>query len=162
MIHKSGAPDVVSGTVQDLLDNATKSGKILNGLDFPIFNGSLDVNPYATDITAWHATLGIHCVDPTTPYPTSDMAYGLASLEDSFTAMHLDAEGLATKNKIEVGAKAWGVAYDPFALKLSSIDFFTHPGFRLDEVLKDSMYEMELIILEDGDMLYVFSLPLML
>ena len=153
MDPSTNIPTVVSGTVQDLLDNATKDGRILNGLDFPLFNGNLQMNGYSTDITAWHSTIGIHRVDPSTPYPISDMCYGLASLQDSFTCLHLDAEGLSTKNKVEVGVKAWGVAHDPHALKLSSIDFFGHPGFKIDHVRNDSQYEMELIVLEAGDML---------
>lgn len=148
-------PTVVSGRVIDLLNNATDSGKILNGLDFPLFNGSLEVNAYATDLAAWDVTRGLHHLDPGASYPTEDMFWGLSGHKNAFTFVHVDAEGCSTKNLVGCGGKAWGVIEDSGSLKLSSIDFFLDVGFRLNQVLQTSKYDMELIVLKPGDMLYV-------
>lgn len=118
-----------------------------------MFNGNLETSPYATDIMAWHVTRGLHHVDPSASYPTEDMVWGLAGLENCFTFVHVDAEGASTKNLVGCGKKAWGVIDDSGSVKLSSIDFFLDVGFRLGEVLPSSKYDMELIVLEQGDML---------
>ncbi|KAF8883755.1 hypothetical protein CPB84DRAFT_1817024 [Gymnopilus junonius] len=119
-------PTVVSGTVQDLFDNATDQGKILNGLDFCMWQGSLSPNPYAVDIVAWDIINRIHHADPCTPYPTDDMNWGLMGLENCLTFVHL-----------------------------SFINFFTDISFCLNEVLKSSKYDFEFIVLNPGDMLFM-------
>ncbi len=67
-----------SGVVQDLLDNAedTDRSKILNALDFPLWDGSRDRNGYATDMAAWDVTRGLHIFDPSALYPTGDVRWG--------------------------------------------------------------------------------------
>ena len=59
-------PSVLSGVVQDLLDNAedTNKSKILNALDFPLWDGNGDRYAYATDVAAWDVTRGLHIFDP--------------------------------------------------------------------------------------------------
>lgn len=156
-LTEGGIPTVVSGRVSDLLNNATDTGKILNGLDFPMYNSSLDINAFATDLAAWDVTRGLHHLDPGASYPTEDMAWGLCGHKHCFTFVHVDAEGCSTRTRVECGEKAWGVIEDSGALKLSSIDFFLDAGFRLNEVLKTSKYDMELIILKPGDTMCVLS-----
>lgn len=55
-IHKSDSlmPTTVTGIVSDILENATPDGKILNGLEFPLWKDSQwDRCSYATDLVAW-------------------------------------------------------------------------------------------------------------
>ena len=58
-------PLVLSSVVEDLLDNAqdTDCSKILNALDFPLWDGSCDRNGYATDMAAWDVTRSLHIFD---------------------------------------------------------------------------------------------------
>ncbi len=102
-------PSVLSGITQDLLDNAedTDSSKILNALDFPLWDGIRDGNVYATDMAAWDVTRGLHTFDPSALYPTGDVRWGLAGLKHSISFLHLDPDGFHTENTIAVGGKAW-------------------------------------------------------
>jgi hypothetical protein len=71
-------PDTVTGLAKDLLENATPQGKIVNGLDFPMWKDTQwDRRAYATDMVAWDHLLGSpHCGTITTPYPTGHMRWG--------------------------------------------------------------------------------------
>lgn len=151
--HYPSSPVVVSGKVIDLLNNATPTGKILNGLDFPMFKGDLPDEAYATDVVAWGATRGLHHLDPSASFPIEDNLWGLGGHKFAFTFVHVDAEGFSTQNLVQCGGKGWGVLEDLGLLKLSSIDFFLDPGFHLQKVSSKSQYEIEVIFLRPGDML---------
>ena len=65
---------IIRERVEDLCNNATDAGKILNGLDFPCSNGNLEPNAYATNLTAWDVMCGLHCL---ASCHVSDGAYAL-------------------------------------------------------------------------------------
>jgi len=46
-------PTVVSGRVQDIWDNRHPSGKILNALDFLLYNSNTEPTKYASDLHTW-------------------------------------------------------------------------------------------------------------
>jgi hypothetical protein len=68
-------------------------GKILNGLDFPLNNGSHLPMTLASDLLAFRA---MACKGAEHEYPTTDMRWGLAATQGAFTGFHVDADGLAT------------------------------------------------------------------
>jgi hypothetical protein len=45
-------PMVMSGRVQDIWDNRHSSGKILNALDLPLYDGNSEPTEYASDLHA--------------------------------------------------------------------------------------------------------------
>ncbi len=150
-------PLVLSGVVQDLLDNAqdTDCSKILNALDFPLWDGIRDRNGYATDMAAWDVTRGLHIFDPSALYPTGDVRWGLAGLKNAMTFLHIDPDGLHTENMVGVGGKAWGILRERPGLKTSSTNFYMDEGFSLNEILDCAQYDFEIIALRPGDRLYV-------
>ena len=152
-------PAVLSGVTQDLLDNAedTDTSKILNGLDFPLWDGIRDRSVYATDMAAWDVTRGLHIFDPSTLYPAGDVRWGLAGLKNAMTFVHIDPEGFHTENTIGVGGKAWGILRERPDFKASSTNFYLDDGFRLNEVKDCTKYDYEIIALRPGDRMYVYS-----
>lgn len=155
-------PLVLSGVIQDLLDNAnnTDSSKILNALDFPLWDGSREATAYATNIAAWDITCGLHIFDPSSSHPTGDVRWGVAGLKNSITFLHVDPEGLGTRDAIGVGGKAWGVVQEHPGFKKSSINFYLDDGFCLNEVTEESNYDFEIIALHPGDCMYVIPYPI--
>ncbi len=151
-------PLVLSGVVQDLLDNVEDidTNKILNALDFPLWNGNCERNPYSTDLAAWDVTRGLHIFDPSTPYPTGDVRWGLAGLKHSMSFLHIDSDGFHTENMVVVGGKAWGLLRERPGLKKSSTDFFLDEGFSLNEIIGANQYDFEIIALRPGDRMYMF------
>ena len=155
-------PSVLSGVVQDLLDNAedTNKSKILNALDFPLWDGNGDRYAYATDVAAWDVTRGLHIFDPSVLYPAGDVRWGLAGLKNSMTFLHIDPEGFHTENTVGVGGKAWGLLRERPSLKTSSSNFYLHEGFCLNEIADNTQYDFEIVALRPGDRMYVcHSLP---
>lgn len=155
--QESCVPSVLSGIVQDLLDNVedTDSNKILNALDFPLWNGNCDTNAYSADLAAWDVTRGLHIFDPSALYPTGDVRWGLAGLKHSMTFLHIDPEGFHTENTISVGGKAWGLLRERPGTSTSSTDFYLDEGFCLNEIVDDTQYDFEIIALRPGDRMYV-------
>lgn len=153
----SCTPSVLSGIVQDLLDNAedTDTTKILNALDFPLWDGNHEGKTYATDIAAWDVTRGLHTFDALNPYPTGEVRWGVGGLKNTITFLHIDPDGLNTEDTIGTGGKAWGLLRERSGLKMSSIDFFLDNGFCLNEVTQDSNYDFEIIALRPGDRMYI-------
>ena len=143
----------MSGHVRDIWDNRHPSGKILNALDLPLYDGNTEPTEYASDLHAWDVTRGHHCIDHVTAYPTGHMQWALAAHENSITFLHLDCEGLSTYLTVADGGKAWGFLRKRPSNPLSSINFFLKDSFRLDEVLKSSEYDLELVALRPGDRL---------
>ena len=139
--------------MQDLWDNHHPSGKILNALDLPLYDGSTEPTQYASDLHAWDVTRGHHHVDQTSPYPTKHMRWALAGHENAITFLHIDCEGLSTDIMVIDGGKAWGFLRERRGNPLSSINFFLKDGFRLDQVLSSSEYDFEIVALRPGDRL---------
>ena len=150
-------PSVLSGVVQDLLDNAedTDTSKILNALDFPLWDGSRERNDYATDMAAWDVTRGLHIFDPSALYPTGDVRWGLAGLRNTMTFLHIDPDGFHTENMVGVGAKAWGVLRERPGFEKSSINFYVDDGFCLNEIGDCARYDFEIVALRPGDRMCV-------
>src|SRR5882762_3884122 len=151
-------PVTVTGQAKDLLEQATTGGKILNGLDFPMWKDSQwDHSSYATDMVAWDFLLGNpHCGAGTTPYPTGHVRWGLAGTAHAVSALHIDSDGFATFVQVMCGKKLWAVYRPAPTLPLSSIDAFLLPDFfQLDRIPKNVNSGLEAVVLRPGDMLYV-------
>lgn len=146
-------PTVVSGRVRDIWDNRHPSGKILNALDLPLYDGNTEPTAYATDLHAWDVTRGHHHIDQASPYPTEHMRWALVSLKNSITFVHVDCEGLGTDVWVADGGKVWAFLRERPGNHLSSIDFFLDNGFRLNEVLHSSAYDFEAIAMRPNDRL---------
>lgn len=148
-------PLTVSGTFRNILDNANKpDGKILNGLDLPLWDDNLKERlPYATDMAAWDYVRGRpHGVS--SQYPTTDMRWGLAGTANAVTFFHIDSDGYSTFLRVIYGKKVWGIyRHQPPHLSLSSTNLFLDKNFRLDEILDQSTFGLEAIVLQPGDML---------
>ena len=155
-------PSVLSGVVQDLLDNVEDidTNKILNALDFPLWNGNCERNGYSTDLAAWDVTRGLHIFDPSTPYPTGDVRWGLAGLKHLMTFLHIDPDGFHTENTVIVGGKAWGLLRERPGMKKSSMNFYLDEGFCLNEIVEATHYDFEIIALRPGDRMYAVLLSL--
>ena len=67
--------------------------------------------------------------------------------------LHIDSDGLGTEDGPHCGAKYWGVLSPDQSLPLSSIYFFLDRHFRLNEVVNDSKYSFEAVVLRPGDRL---------
>lgn len=146
-------PTVVSGRVRDLWDNRHPSGRILNALDLPLYDGNLEPTEYTSDLHAWDVTRGHHHIDQSSSYPTEHMRWALAGHENALTFLHIDCEGLCTDVTVADGGKAWGFLRERPGNPLSSINFFLKDNFRLDQVLRSSDYDFELVALRPRDRL---------
>lgn len=144
---------VVSGRVRDIWDNRHPSGKILNALDLPSYNGNTEPTEYATDLHAWDVTRGHHHIDQASSYPTEHMRWALVGLKNSISFVHVDCEGLGTDIWVADGGKVWGFLRQRSGNPLSSINFFLDNRFRLNEVLRSSAYDFEAIAMRRHDRL---------
>lgn len=139
--------------MRDVWANRHPSGKILNVLDLPLYDGNTEPTDYASDLHAWDVTRGHHRIDQVVSYPTEHMRWALLSLENAVTWGHIDCEGLATDVLVVDGGKAWGFFRERRGNPVSSINFFLKDSFRLDEVLRSSDYDFEVVALRPGDRL---------
>ena len=146
-------PTVVSGRVRDMWNNRHPSGKILNALDLPLYDGNTEPTEYASDLHAWDVTRGHHHVDQASSYPTEHMRWALLGHEHAITFLHIDCEGLSTDLLVADGGKVWGFLRERLGNPLSSINFFLKDTFRLDEVLDSSDYDFEAVALRPRDRL---------
>jgi hypothetical protein len=161
--HSSGfIPATVTGQAKDLLNHAASRGKILNGLDFPMWKDSQwEHSPYATDMVAWDVLLGnAHCSSPNTPYPTGHMRWGLGGTAHVVSTLHMDSDGLATIVRVVCGKKLWALYHPSPRLPLSNINAFLLPAtFQLDRIPPKAKSGLEGVVLRPGDMLYVWFNP---
>ncbi|KJA20592.1 hypothetical protein HYPSUDRAFT_142053, partial [Hypholoma sublateritium FD-334 SS-4] len=148
-------PTVVSGRVRDLWDNRHPSGRILNALDLPLYDGNMEPTEYTSNLHAWDVTRGHHHIDQSSSYPTEHMRWALAGHENALTFLHIDCEGLCTDITVSDGGKAWGFLRERPGNPLSSINFFLKDSFRLDQVLRSSEYDFELVALRPRDRLFM-------
>jgi hypothetical protein len=144
-------PAVVSGFVHDILNNEV--GKILNGVDFPMWNAPIVQNSYATDIAAWDFTLGKHNTTHDTAYPTKDMRWGLAGTSDTLTFMHIDSDGFNTFLYVACGMKLLGIYHERPNVPLSSTNVYVDKSFKLDWIEPNASYDLEAVVLRQGDFL---------
>lgn len=154
-------PKNVVGSVAELLESAKSGKRILNGLDFPMLDAPLEHTAYTMDLAAWRATSGVHTCPSKSEYPKGCMRWGLAGSANTFTFMHIDSDGYNSFVKVLCGKKLWGFYREGPTHRLSTTDVFINPEFRLDEVLPQSDYGIEAIVLNPGDLLYVhlFQVP---
>ena len=141
------------GSVAELLDAVKSGNRILNGLEFPMQDAPLNHTAYTSDLAAWRATSGVHTCPRYSEYPKGSMRWGLAGSANALTFMHIDSDGYNSFVKVLCGKKLWAFYRDEPPNRLSSIDVFTNPNFSLDEVLPQSSYGIEAIILNPGDLL---------
>jgi hypothetical protein len=139
--------------VGDIWANRHQSGKILNALDLPLYAGDRGPTEYGSEIHAWDVTRGHHRVDHKSSYPTEHMRWALVGLQNSLTFLHIDCEGLSTDVTVADGGKVWGFLRERHDNPLSSINFFLEDSFRLNEVLPESKYDFEVVVLRPGDRL---------
>src|SRR6266704_3641353 len=142
----NSTPLTVSGLVSDILDHAHRpDGKILNGLEFPIWHDSPKERwRYATDVVAWDYLRGKpYCGSHTTPYPTAHMHWGLAGTANTVTFLHIDSDGFSTFLWVLVGKKIWGIYRQSPELPLSSVNVFLDENFLLDEIPDSETYGLE-------------------
>lgn len=140
-------------------ENRDDDKKILNALDLPNLRGNRNPTPHTSDIHAWDLTPGHHGVDQTSPYPIEHMRWSLIGHKNSLTFFHLDCGGLSTEVIITDGGKIWGILRPRSSNPLSSTGFFLNPGFRLDDMVDISEYDIECVYLRRGDRLYALTLP---
>ena len=148
-------PVTLVGHTKDILIHGTSNGKILNGLDFPMWkNPQWDRRGYATDMVAWDHVRATRCEILTTPYPTEHMRWGLAATAHTFSSLHIDSDGFATFIQVMCGMKVWIVYRSSSALPLSSTEVFTDEHlFQIDEIPKNAQFGLEAIVLKPGDQL---------
>ena len=152
-------PITVTGHAKDLLENATLDGKIINGLDFPMWKDSQwDRCSYATDMVAWDYLHGNpHCGTATAPYPTGHVRWGLAGTAHTVSNFHIDSDGFATFVQIMCGKKLWAVYRPSPTLSLSNTNIFVSSDlFQLDRIPPEPRFGLEAVVLRPGDVLYVF------
>ena len=149
---------VVRGMAGDILDHGTKpNGKILNGLEFPMWKDTQwDNSSFTTDLLAWEFVRGSEAGGhPTPSYPIEHVRWGLAGTANSFTDLHIDSDGFGTFVQVMCGKKVWGICRPTF-YSLSSTEKFLDAGSRLDQPLSISTgLNPEAIVLRQGDLLCV-------
>jgi hypothetical protein len=151
-------PVTVNGVMNDLLENATSQGKILNGLDFPMWKDSQwDRRAYATDLVAWDNLVGSpHSGSITTSYPTGHTRWGLAGTAHAVSMFHIDSDGFSTFGQVMCGKKLWAVFRPHPTLPVSDINAFINPDtFQLDTIPGKAQFGLEAVVLRPGDLLYV-------
>jgi hypothetical protein len=157
-------PATVTGHAKDLLDNATPDGKILNGLDFPMWkNSQWFRSAYATDMVAWDFLHGNeYCGSASEPYPTGHVRWGLAGTAHAASMFHIDSDGFATFVEVQCGKKLWAVYRPSPTLPLWDTNVFSNSEFfELDGIPEKAPFGLEGVILRPGDLLCVFSFHLL-
>lgn len=150
-------PVTVNGLMTHLLENATSQGKILNGLDFPMWkDAQWDRRAYASDLVAWDNLVGSpHSGSITTSYPTGDMRWGLAGTAHTVSMLHIDSDGFSTFGQVMCGKKLWAVIRPSPTFSISDINAFVNPDtFQLDRIPPKAQFGLEAMVLRPGDLLY--------
>ena len=147
----SPLPANVIGPVSDLLECGKDGSRILNGLEFPMLDASIELNAYSSDLAAWKATSGAHTCPRKAEYPKVDMRWGLAGTANTISFLHLDSDGFNTFLKVLCGLKLWAFYRECETYGLPSIDVFTTKSFLLDDISEDSDFGLEAVVLKRGD-----------
>ncbi len=158
----NSVPVTLTGKAKDLLDHVTLGGKILNGLDFPMWKDpQWHRSPYATDMVAWDFLLGKpYGGDADTAYPTGHVRWGLAGTAHAVTVLHVDSDGFATYVQVMNRKKLWALYHQSPDRPLSNINTFLHSDFQLDRIPSKAKSGLEAVVLRPGDMLCVLSFAL--
>ena len=151
-------PKNVVGSITELLESVESGKNFLNSLEFPMLDAPLKHTAYTSDLAAWRATSGIHTCLPKSEYPKGSMRWGLAGSANTFTFMHIDSDRYNTFMKVLCGKKLWAFYHNERPHHLSNINVFTNPEFCLDEVLPQSDYGIEAIVLNPSNLMYIHSI----
>lgn len=117
-------------------------------------HGMIAQNTSRTPLTSSHGTtFEENLIAAIFPYPTAHMRWGLAGTANTITFLHIDSDGYSTFVRAITGKKVWGILREDPKLPLSSIDFFLDENFLLDEILDNSTFGLEAIVLRPGDIL---------
>jgi hypothetical protein len=81
------------------------------------------------------------------------MCWGLAGTANSISFLHIDSDGFSTFVRVITGKKVWGILREDPNIPLSSINLFLDKNFLLDEILDESRFGLEAIVLRPGDIL---------
>jgi hypothetical protein len=81
------------------------------------------------------------------------MRWGLAGTANSISFLHIDSDGFSTFVQVITGKKVWGILREDPNIPLSSINLFLDKNFLLDEILDESRFGLEAIVLRPGDIL---------
>ena len=108
---------------------------------------------YATDLVAWDYLRGKRVACGQTSYPIEDMRWGLAGTANAVTWMHIDSDGFATFIQVMTGKKVWAICRPFDELPLSSTDIFLKDTFCLEQVPPKALFDMEAVVLRQGDLL---------
>jgi len=146
------------GTMKDLLDGS-KIGRALNALDLPMQTGAEVPSSLSSDLWAWTHTYNRRLCKTTNRFPTAEMKWALVSTQGSYSAWHLDCDGLCTMIEVQTGAKLWVVARpkpgEDIRSFLTRIDSFLQ---NLDVTsLNDDRWDCEAVLLTPGTKLCVVS-----
>ncbi|PPR00997.1 hypothetical protein CVT24_000571 [Panaeolus cyanescens] len=150
-------PEVVRGTVFDLYQNAIleEKGKILNALEFTVWNPKEDNHPVDTARVAWHETVdAFEGCSAATPFPIQDMLFGLIGTKSTISFTHIDCSGWCTFVDVLRGKKYWGILTPKQPNGLLSINAYMN-DFQIDRMGPASAYRIEFIVLREGDRIYM-------
>ena len=123
-----------------------------------MLDAPLEHTAYTSDLAAWRATSSVHTCSPKSEYPKGSMRWGLAGSANTFTFMHIDSDRYNTFMKVFCGKKLWAFYHNEHPHHLSNINVFTNPEFCLDEVLPQSDYGIEAIVLNPGNLMCIHSI----
>ncbi|PPQ73447.1 hypothetical protein CVT24_008149 [Panaeolus cyanescens] len=151
-------PHVVRGTVHDLYKNLKweEKGKILNALEFTVWNPKEDDQPFDTARVAWHETVDkFEGCSNETPFPIQDLLFALIGTRSTMSFTHIDCSGWCTFVDVIRGLKYWGILVPKDPNRLFTIDAFLK-DFQIDRMGPTSAYRIEFIVLREGDRMWVF------
>ena len=150
-----GSSRHVRGTLRDFLHSHLQedNGMSLNGLDFPMPWLPPFPSTFATDVTAFNATLDMPLCSKKTQFPASSMRWGLAATSGAHHLWHIDCDGFCTCIEVKTGFKLW-VLGSP---RSNSMDGFSSISDFLDKYDIDSVNDetmaLEAILLVPGSTL---------
>lgn len=147
------------GTIDDLLESvASRNGKSINALDFPLPELPHPPLAMSSDMVAWNEILN----DSQPQFPTPATRWGLAATAGAHHRMHTDANSFSTYIQVKTGMKLWIVAcpkgsdFANFADFLNIIHFHDSDGLDNPDLsdYKDQ-YRLEAMLLLPGSQLYM-------
>jgi hypothetical protein len=139
------------GTLSQLKEAHDAGTFIWNALDLPMPIGNEPPHGISTDREAFRCTLDGRFCGKQILYPSSDMSWGLAATSWALSYFHVDADGFLTWVKVKGGSKYWVIAR-PRVPSISAYAF--HP-----KELDTDKWDLEAVLLQAGDLLYVQYLP---
>lgn len=125
--------------------------KSLNGLSLKNPHAAIELSPYASDVRAVHRTR--HDIGCIAALDTGEVRWGLVATTGAHSYWHPD-NGEATYVRVAVGQKVWYIAKPKSVDLITSTHYWSDPERDITN-LDLSLYDVEVIVLEAGDTLYV-------